>query len=394
MKSAEVKAFFSCSFEQADREVNDFFKAICEGLNIVPINVDKGYSAVPPEKAKQFITESPILIAIITKRTPIADNKWHMPSSVRDEIAMAYGMGKPVLMFTEEGVVLDGFTNNYCTNLQFNKDTVCEPTFVTKAINSLHIHKMEAVSSEELSRYQGAAGFFTEYSNNLRELIEVNGDFCWKYSSTRKLIFDDSFNGKIIFGAWADCMICLPVDAEPIVYDITIDSSSRDFSLKVDIEKQTPDCFQGCITLDPIPVEKDFIEYSSTYIAKYLNPIYKEDIIKLVPLIIDNKPYIANDGNLTISHTKKLVTEFRFPRRLNLKDHDIRPFVGCYSTRVNYIVESEIKRLVVEERQFAGNIEIRLEIDNPLIGYMYGIAWNPPSKNDVIKSAPDKSITT
>ena len=77
---------------------------------------------------------------------------------------------------------------------------------------------------------------------------------------------------------------------------------------------------------------------------------------------------------------KKLLFVFRFPRSYGLGKHDIAPFVGSHSSTVDYEVESEIKRANIQIESYAGNIEVKMEVDSPLRGHVYGIAWNPKKK--------------
>jgi len=111
MKSASVKAFFSCSFKDTDKDVNDFFRAICEGLDIACYNVDGGYSELPPDKALSMIGEADAVIAIAPARSKFdGTNQFCMPEAVSNEISFAYSLKKPLLVIKEETVRAGGIS--------------------------------------------------------------------------------------------------------------------------------------------------------------------------------------------------------------------------------------------------------------------------------------------
>lgn len=381
MKPTKIDVFLSCSFSEEDKTVNDFFRAICNALDINIINVSQGYSAIPPEKAKNYITASKALIAIATHRTRIDENKFAMPSAVREEISMAFGLDKPILLLTEEGVVLDGFMNNYGTHLTFNRNNLAAPSFLEIAIGSIHSLIMEITAPADLSLDQDFNDCYAEYKYYLLDLVEDKGTFCWVSSVTQKLIFLRPFNRALKNIYAAANSIKIPTDAELMEWSYNIDSGSRDFKIIVDVEKNEPDCFQAALTFEPHPMENDFIEYSSVVRSKYRNPIYREDLISEMPIIVEGNNYLCHDGNIPAMKAKKAVFKFRFPRKYGLKSQDIQPIVASYTSNMyHYSVESEIKRSRITKESIAGNISIRFEVDSPLVGHIYGIAWNPPSR--------------
>jgi len=97
MESIKIKGYFSCSFKKADKDVVKYFHSVCKGLDIEGINVDRGYSETPAEKARELISESRALIAIATKRTETTKGKFNMPDAVNNEIAMAFGLKNIIL---------------------------------------------------------------------------------------------------------------------------------------------------------------------------------------------------------------------------------------------------------------------------------------------------------
>ena len=108
MKSAPVRAFFSCSYRDTDKDLNEFFRAICEGLDISCGNVDAGYSELPPDKALSMIRDADAVIAIAPARNKLdGSNQFTMPEAVSNEISFAYSLKKPLLVIKEDTVRAD-----------------------------------------------------------------------------------------------------------------------------------------------------------------------------------------------------------------------------------------------------------------------------------------------
>jgi len=119
-------AFFSCSFKDVDKSVNDYFLSIFNALGIICKNVSGGFIATPPEQARAIIEDSSLLIAVAVKRTETTSGEWKMPDSVSNEISIAFGLGKKMLIFLEESVGDDGFLSSYGTYHRFNRDKLLE----------------------------------------------------------------------------------------------------------------------------------------------------------------------------------------------------------------------------------------------------------------------------
>lgn len=380
MKSAKIDVFFSCSFRDDDKELNEYFKSICSGLDVNLVNVDKGHVRTPPSQAKKMITDSQALIAIATKRTEGVDKKFMMPSAVREEISMAYGLDTPILLLKENGVELDGFMGNFGTHFTFERDKVKDNKIIEQIISSIHGLKMDVVSPHDLVYDQDISEFYAENIYHLVELITKDGEFCWVYSSTKKIIFQKQYKRKLNTGFWATTNVKVP-DGSPLMEcDVKVDGGSRCFTITKDILRHKSDCYEASLKIDPAPVEDDYIEYSTIAKSKFLNPIFKEDMIDPVPIAVGENNFFAFDGVIPIQRTKKATIEFRLPREFGLKKDDVQPFVGSYTSNVDYVVESEIKRSKITKESFGGNITIRMEVDSPLLRHIYGIAWNPPEK--------------
>lgn len=385
MKSLPIQVFLSCSFDAKDSGIVDFFRGICHGLDIECVNVSKGSPSTPPEKALQLIIDSQALVAIATCREETKAGGFMIPDAVDEEISMAYANKKPILPFVEKGVdTKTGFFRNLSTYQTFERDLIYSPAFLEKAISALHSLKMDVISPHELGLEQsGQEHVFSEFTRFLVELIDTDGSYKWRYSETRRLKFSSKFMDPIRGAAWAEVSSKGEVPSEcSIKWSYKIGKTSKPFKLIPTIEKETYNSIDISFKIEPKPEKDDTLEYYTVFESPYFNPVFQEDILERPPKIIikDNK-YLCFDGIVPVVRTKDLKIQFRFPSSMNMEPRDFVPFVGSYTGKVDYIVESEMKRMTTRTDSFAGSVIIELSVESPLLQHAYGLAWNPPHKS-------------
>ena len=380
MQSTNIDVFFSCSFHEEDRVVNDFFVAICKALDIKCVNVNAAYSSVPPDVARKIIDDSQALIAIGTKRNKLENGDYAMPSAVQEEVSMAYGKEVPILLFVEEGVVVDGMKGNFCTHIKFNRDNLCDKEQLERIIKSVHGVKLEVLSPNDLIYDHDTPEIMADHVKQLIELQKTESGYIWSYTTSKRIQFLSTFKRSIPVAFWASVPAIIPSNEKPIQVEINLEGHSRDLSLKIEKTKETPDCAKSLIKIEPHPEKGDFIEYTSHAESKYFNPTFYEDIKENVIVVVDGEEFHCIDGFVPIQRTKFASLEIRFPRGFGLTKSNIRFFVGSYTDEVDYVVESENKRAQVEMDEVGGHLTVKMEIESPLLRHMYGFAWNPPHK--------------
>lgn len=382
MQSVPVDAFFSCSFQAADKDVNDRFLAICRALDIRCINVSLGYSALPAEKAKEFIQKSDVLIAVCVKRDELKTGIHSMPQAVRDEISMAYSLDIPMLLLVEDGVKTDGFMDQYGTRLQFKRDDIDKNDFLEKVIASIHGIKLEAVSPDHLAYSQDDRDVRAEYMRHRVELMDKGDDeYEWRYTTAKRVDFSGHYRKAIITKVWTQTAVELPESAKNIQWTAKTIKSSRSIQLIPEIKRQTPECVEVNLRFDPDPEPGDYVEYSTLTSSPYLNPIWMEDIKDGSTIHLGEKEYSLFDGVVPVQRTKTLLFEMRLPASYGISKNDLKVFAGRYTSGIDYEVESEIKRSTVTLEDFGGDITVRIQVESPLVGHMYGVAWNPHYKH-------------
>ena len=172
MITKDIDVFLSCSFSATDVAVNELVTGVCNGLHLACVNVGAGFSSIPPEKAREYISSAEGLIAIVTVRDRLENGEFIMPAAVREEISIAYGLCKRILILGENGVRFDGFMNNYCTRLPFMREDLTRPAFIEKLVNTIFTFRQEIAGSKT-----AAPNYATEYfSESTRTMVTLDYD--------------------------------------------------------------------------------------------------------------------------------------------------------------------------------------------------------------------------
>jgi hypothetical protein len=393
MKSASVKAFFSCSFKNTDMDVNDFFRAICEGLDIACHNVDGGYSELPPDKALSMIGDADVVIAIATARSKFdGTNQFCMPEAVSNEISFAYSLKKPLLVIKEENVRADGFLNSYGTHLPFDRTKLWTPDFLKKAIMSVHNVKLGALSDHELLLSQEVTEFIAQKVSHLYELEREGVGFYWQHSMQRTIDFTKNFNKPLKISRWNDFAVGKAADdLKQIELTFEIIKSSRNFDFTIEYEEHTAYGVTANVLFNPLPVAGDSIEYFVSYRGKHLCATYMEETNSIPEVDIEGRRYAAFDGIIPVNRAKDIEIQFRFAREYRLAEGDAQFFVASFAQGIDYVVQSEIERAHIQKEVVGGKLSITARITSPLMRHVYGVAWVPPSRP---KAADESDKTT
>ncbi len=387
MSSVPIQIFLSCSFDPKDLDVVEFFYNICDGLDIKCVNVNRGSIRPPPEQALKQIGDSRVLIAVATRRDELKPGVYSMPKAVENEISIAFGSNKEILIFIENGVeIASGFTGKYATYHRFDRGSIYSPKVIGSIIASIHDMKMNVISPIELElAHLGPKSVIVESANWLIELIDNHGSFTWRYSVSRRLRFTARFTEPIKHGIWPNTNMPLkPLGStrDCLKTSYYIEYGSRPFVIKPVEHIRGSNDIDVCLEFYPIPDENDVIEYSMVIESPYINAVFIEDLEDHRPqIIIDGIKYLCRVGNTPNIRTQDLKIYCRFPRSIGLKNQDFVPFTGNYIRNVDYLDENEMKRMFVSRESFGGTVIIEIHVKNPLTHNYYGIAWNPPKRS-------------
>lgn len=372
MPATHAVSFFSCSFDTEDKALNEFFLCICEGLGIVARNVSAGYCVTPPEMARRLIDDSKMVLAVVTRRHEIGE-MWAMPNAVSQELAMAYAMKKPTLMFIENGVKVDGFTTNFGTYLNFDRSRIFETEFLKKVISSVHELRLIATEGESAIPHMDVTGYFAEKVSHLIEAIKDGERPAWRYANSRRLVFTRPFPGSIVNSAWAESVP--PGSTEKIKHSIECKPSRADLRPTPAVIKDTPQQLTIEINFGGEPQENDTLDVDFSYSSPNLNHWPDPTSSDHKQTKIDGQYFDCFDGMVPIQPTRDLHVQFRFPGWYPLDKSSVFPFVGSYSNNVDYVVDSEVKRCEIKQSEFGSEIQIDIKVESPLLRHVYGVAW-------------------
>lgn len=294
--------------------------------------------------------------------------------AVQDEIGIAYGTETPTLMLVEDGVEIAGFKNNFGTYQTFDRTALTEPASIKNLVEAMQSLFLAATSTGGKS-IAGLAGSHAEFVHHLVELECEGDDFVWSYSTSKKLVYTQLARGSFPAGVWASVPSKVPETAPLLDWQVDTVSASRDIKVVAEIEKQTPECVDARLRMEPHPDSGDFVEYRTFSRSRYLNPVWANEVAGS-PIYLERGTYDSFDGLLFIHRTQRAVLEFRFAREYGLRRDEVVPFVGSYTSGFDYEIESELKRAALRIEEFGGSLLVRLEIENPLPNAMYGVAWN------------------
>ena len=304
-----------------------------------------------------------------------------MPSSVRDEIGIARGQKKPLLIIAEKGVRMDGYLPNYGSYLSFSRDALHGAEFIEQLTASLNKLRTEITPAHDLLVDPEPHDFFSESSTSLTELVSLgDGNYSWTQSITKKLRFQRLCVRPLKAACWSTQSIAIPEGAPPIHMDVNVRGGSRDFRIETTVLNETATEIQASLCIVPEPIKDEYLEYTTKYRSIYLCPIYAEDIQSPITLTIGDKTYLCFDGMVVVQPTKRLKCQYRFPAEYGLSDNDLHFYVGSYTRAIDYIVESEMQRAKHTIDSFGGDLIFNLDVNSPLLRHMYGVAWNPPNR--------------
>ena len=377
MSAEKIKAFFSCSFNPKDEEVNSIFLAVCDALSIACTNVSSGSVVSPPDVALKKVAQCDLFVAVCTRRDQLVSGGFTMPVAVRNEIGIAYGKELPIVLFVEEGVDIAGFESNIGTYQKFDREKLGEIATVGKIVQTLHDSR--ALISKGLIPYapQGRDDAHCERIDYAVSL-EIKPAVSWSCDVTKKLIYNKKSKRPIPTSFWAAIPECVPMGAGPIEFDVVTDESSRSIEMAAKIDRRLPHVVEASLTPRPTPGAGDYVEYTVSAKSPYLNRVWLGGDDAQCTQLGDDEFQVV-DGILTVHKTDLMIAEFKFPRAYGLKEGDLKAFVASYTSGFDYELESEVERSKITVKAVGKNLVAKLEVERPLLHHMYGFAWNPPA---------------
>jgi len=380
LMSKDIAVFFSCSFAPADAAVNELIEGVCKGLHLSCVNVGAGFSSVPPEKAREFISSAAGLIAVATVRDRLDNGEFIMPAAVREEISMAYGLGKRILIVGENGVRFDGFMNTYCTRLPFTRADLARPAFIEKLVDTIFTFRHEvAGSTTAVPNY--ATEYYSESTRNMVSLEYDGQDYLWTVATKKRLRFEAPLGREIISIVWPAVSSNDGAHHALPEWEVTIDAASRQFEMQSVVRSIQPDRLELALRFQPDPQPGDLIEFTRTFKSRRLNPLSSKDLPPGASpaIVINGRGYPVRDGVLIGERVRKLHAHYSFAAEYGLRPESVAAFVASHGYTLEYLAPWELARTSVDVESFGKKLLIDLRVDDPIPRYLYGIAWLPPA---------------
>lgn len=372
-----IDVFFSASFHEHDKGINEHFNAICKGLGIRGENVSFGAKRIPHEQARKMIRECQGLIAVCTKREELANGSFNMPQAVNDEIAFACGLGKPILVLMEKGVNKGGFTEKFGTFQSFDREALSASESIEGTVKAIASFKADVLADAGFNEAREHQDSFADELTHLIELRCDKGEFVWEYSTVKRIVYTERSDRSFQTAVFTVQDIEAPKEASPIEWEMETLDSTQGITLNESIETHTAQQVTSRLRPDPPAEPGDYVKYRTFARHRYLVPLWSDEVVKKKTLHLDSGRFDVGDGVLFLHRTKKATIEFRFCREYGLSEKDVVPFVASYTNDIDFEVSSELKRANVRVENFGGAVTVRMEIESALPGHLYGIAWNP-----------------
>jgi len=99
-----IVPFVAMSFDEADKDINEYVKGILKALHIDFITGEPYSKESIPEKVKSRIRNSDLLISIFVKRAKKEGGGYTTPSWLLKELGIAQGASKDIIAWVEEDI--------------------------------------------------------------------------------------------------------------------------------------------------------------------------------------------------------------------------------------------------------------------------------------------------
>lgn len=374
MPETIFKAFLSCSFAQEDKVIMEFFKRIIRSFNIETVVYDYQEIGRIPDKAKENIIRSDCLIAIATRRKKIEDSDhWTYPDWTQHEIALANAYGKPIAIFFEEGVKIDGFIAMEERRESFEREHLIENVDkITAFLFNLRKHL-------ELNQQAGILGTPVL----LRHYIHTKEEMVSKELTVERteILMESLIDGLEATHHYIDLEETTPsLSIKPKEFDFRCKEMPSETKAECEIVLKTDYRFFWKVLFDP-PLRKGAkVKYAYKEVRPNYRPYTYEELLERIREgTYEYKEPICEACEWTIIYpTLELQSEFEFPENYEIVRY--HPYAVLGATRIK--AESEIKRIQNGNMFTAEKIfdkwVLKLTVPKPLPNHTYYTYYEPP----------------
>lgn len=382
MNCFEINAFFSHSHAEIDNTVNVFFRNICEGLGVKLHSVNVKNKCDAMTEANKLIEKCDLFFAVVTARNEL-NGRFDMSQAVREEIICAIAHNRPMAIFTEGNVGGNGMIDEGIKKVIFDRNNIHSklPEFI-KIINSL---KMNIILTKKiLTEISGADKYYFESTKsvvNLKHFPENLDKNYWEYKCKRVIRFVDDFNSVISFKAWSH-ISAQPIEGYKTSSKASVIDTSKEFDYVIEYKNSSHVAEVSISFGERHPAFGDFVEIDLIWSSKYFNPMFSEevDIDKTSSTNYKTDKYYCVDGVALPYKTSFAEIMFIFPVDYYEKIAKCLPTARIADNRTEGVLTTELEKIVLNIERFCDEIVLHEIVQNLSPNVIYGLMWNPPSR--------------
>lgn len=374
------KAFVSCSFAQEDKEILDFFKKIIRSFDIEPEIYDYQEIGRVPDKVKENIIRSDCLIAIATRRRKIeGSDYWTCPDWIQHEIALANAYNKPIAIFVEEGVKIEGLIEMQERREKFIRDNLIEN--IDKITTFLFNMRKYLESTYQTERLQIPV-LMRHYVHAKEEMLSKD------LTVLRCEILMESLIAELESTAHSmeleDTTPGLSTKAKE--FDFVCKEKPSGMNVEAAIIQNTDYKFLWKVMFDPPLKKGERVKYAFKAIRPNYRPYTFEEMMERIKQgTYEYKEPICEACEWYISYpTAELFFDFEFPEDYEIKKYYPDVKIG---EDIRLKAEDEVKRIkdgnfFTAEKMF-DKWTLSLKVSKPIQGYLYYTYYEPPKHTEL-----------
>jgi hypothetical protein len=374
------RAFLSCSFAPEDKKIVDFFTNIIKSFDIEPELYDYQTIGRVSDEVKTHIIRSDCLIAIATRRKKIeGSDYWTYPDWIQHEITLANAYNKPIAIFFEEGVQIEGFIGMEERREKFiREDLIRNVDKITRFLFNLRDYLETTYQSER-----------TEMPVLLRHYIHVK---------------DQMISRELTVSRCEVLMESLVAELEATHHSIELEETTPGLSIKAiqfdfmckemplrmrvepEIIQNTNYKFLWKVRFDPPLRKGEKVKYAFKAVRPNNRPYTYEELMERIKQgTYEYKEPICEACEWHISYpTTELFYDFEFPEGYKISRYYPDVKMG---EKLRAKAESELRR--IKEGNFFSAEEVfdkwilSLRVPRPHQGHIYYTFYEPPRSAEI-----------
>lgn len=379
MAQLRFKAFLSCSFSENDHEIVDFFKSYLDSFGLDVFRYDYQEPIQLTDAIKNHIKDADCLIAVATRRHHLESGAWMSPDWIQHEIVYANAVGKPIAIFAENDVMIDGLVEKVERYQRFSRESAQllkqVPQFNKFIVSLYRMLEDHFKDGGELSP--------DTYCISIKTRDELVSRTTWQ--TTCEIEVESLINGleQTIEGLGDVDWLRHPFEAVKD-FEFSVLHSPAGVSVKCEPGRSKEDPNQMKVIFDPPLSINERVCYAYRHMADQIRPFTIEEARRA----IETSNYWCNNPICTVNMdlfdpTGLLISEVMFPSKypIHTPNYVVESWESSTPnmtemTRIREIDGFKVSRLF-------DRLTLVLTVPKPLIGHRYRITWQPPSESEL-----------